>query len=49
MPQARLEQDGAILLDPPARRVERRLGIVAVIDHPQDDLEVRPEVAWDRP
>ena len=38
--EARLELDDAVLLDPPARGVERGLGIETVVDDPPDHLEV---------
>ena len=40
LPQPRLELDDTPAVDTPARTVERRLGIVGVIDEPRDHLEV---------
>ena len=38
--QPRLELDDAVVLHPPARSIERRLRVVAVVHDPADDLEV---------
>ena len=47
--QPRLELDDAVVLDPPAWGVERRLRVVAVVDDPADDLEVTLRLHRARP